>query len=618
MSLISELQRRNVIRVAMAYVALAWLVVQVLDSLAPLFGLSEGTARLIVILMAIGLLPVLVVSWLFELTPEGFKREGDVDHGALANRESAKRLDRAIIAVLAVAVVYFAFDKFVLDPARDVEMATEAVEQARDADLLASFGEHSIAVLPFSDLSPDRDQEYFSDGVAEEIINLLSRIRNLRVIARSSAFSFKGQNLAASEIASRLNVRYILEGSIRRAGERLRITTTVIDASTDTQLWSENFDRDFGDIFAIQDEIAGEVVGRMEMQVSGKMPLASRVDPESYAKFLQARHLLSRQNNTDALEAERLLDEAVVLDPSNIAALLLYQRVYAQKRYWGLMTRADQVILIREVMNRVLELDPGNAAAIVSLAGYEQEALDTLEGALKASSFALKMLPTDVGANSVAAHLLSRLGLYERALGYYDYILGKDPLCAHCLRGLMLTLMAKGDYVQAMDANRKYVAVTGGSGTYNRGLMQLLQGDAEAALETIEASGTMPFVIAQGRALVYWTTGRIGEYETAVADLKGFIGDEKYANYLVRPQDYLAGVYAYVGRYDEAFEVLDTLIDPPKSQGPVRWNTDPLFKSLHDDPRWLVLLEKEGISPRQIESYRLDKLFPGPGIVPAD
>ena len=343
MSVYAELKRRNVIRVGTAYVAFSWLVIQVLETLLPIFGISEATARIIVIILAIGLLPVLVLSWLFELTPEGLKREGEVDHASSASVDATRRLDRVVIVLLGAAVVYFAFDKFVLDPARDVEIVEEAMEQAQDNALLSSYGEHSVAVMAFSDLSANGDQEYFSDGIAEEIINLLSRIRNLRVIARSSAFSFKGQNLAASEIAERLNVRYVMEGSIRRAGDRLRITTTMIDASTDTQLWSENFDRDFGDIFAIQDEIAGEVVDMLEMQISGKLPSVNRVDPESYSLYLQARYALNSHHGEAVTEADRLLDRALEIDPGNVAAWVLYPTAYSLLDYWGVLTREEAI-----------------------------------------------------------------------------------------------------------------------------------------------------------------------------------------------------------------------------------------------------------------------------------
>ena len=214
-------------------------------------------------------------------------REGDVDHEAPASRDSARRLDRIIIGVLAVAVVYFAVDKFVFDPARDAEIVEEAAEQARDEALLGSFGDRSIAVMPFADL---------------------------RVISRSSAFSFKGQGLPVGEIAERLNVRYVMEGSVRRAGDALRITAQMIDARTDTQLWSENFDRQFGDIFAIQDEIAAEVVGKLEIELTGAMPSSTVVDPEAYALYLQAKEQLNLQTSTAAQQAERLLEQSLAID----------------------------------------------------------------------------------------------------------------------------------------------------------------------------------------------------------------------------------------------------------------------------------------------------------------
>jgi TolB-like protein len=618
MSLIAELQRRNVIRVGTAYVAFAWLVVQVLDSLAPVFGLSDPLTRLVVIVLAIGLVPVLVASWLFELTPEGLARDNTVDHDAPARRNAAKRLDQVIIAMLAVAVSYFAFDKFVLDPGRDADIAREAAEQARDAALVDAFGEHSIAVMPFADLSPDKDQEYFSDGVAEEIINLLSRIRNLRVVARSSAFSFKGQNLPASEIASRLNVNYILEGSIRRMGDRLRVTTTMIDGRTDTQLWSENFDREFGDIFAIQDEIANEVVDRLELQISGEMPLADRFDPESYSLFLQARHLLQRQRDEGAAEAETLLEEALARDPNNVAALLLYASIYGQNLYWGHLTREQWASQLREKMDRVLAIDPGNPEAQVILANLKAEVEGSLSAQLDAASLGLRLMPTDTNTNRIAAYQLRRLGRLGLSSEYSRYVLGKDPLCAACLRGYMFTLIALGDYPAAAEINRRYRTVTGGSGEYYQGIIELLRGDAEAALATIESAQTIPFVQLQGKVIAYWTLGRIEAHEAALSELEASVEDEKFERYLVRPEDFLASAYAWVGRSDEAMDILDRRIDSPASSGPRNWNIDPLLRSLHDDPRWPALLERAGLAPHQLRKFDIEKLFPGPGTVPVE
>ena len=618
MSLISELKRRNVLRVAAAYLALAWLVVQVLDTLAPLFGIGEDLSRLIVILLAIGFVVVVIVSWLFELTPGGFRREQDVDHASQEGRAASKRLDRIIIAILAVAVVYFAFDKFVLDPARDVEIATEAAEHARDAALTGAYGEHSIAVMPFADMSPEKNQEYFSDGIAEEIISLLSRIRNLRVIARSSAFAFKGQGLAMGEIADRLNVRYIMEGSIRRAGDQLRITAAVIDARTETQLWSEKFDRVFDDIFAIQDEIAGEIVDRLEMQIKGELPRVERVKPESYALYLQARHQLQLHSHPGTVEANRLLDQAIAIDPMNTAAWLLYLDLDKAKAYWGMWQEEEALAHSRDAVARVLAIDPGNPDALIAERRLRQDAVDTWEGELEASEFALKLMPTDIEANLSAALALGRLGQMDEARAYFDYVLGKDPLCVSCLRGYMFTLMSMGQLEKAAEACQRYISLTGGSGIYTLGIIQLLQGKAEQALETVESSDTFAFVKMQGRALAYWTLDREGDYAVALGELEAAVNDAQWDKYPIRPEDFLAGVYAWVGRKDEAFGILDELIDPPRSWGPSRWNIDPLFASLHGDPRWISLLQKEGIGPRKIEDFELGKRFPGPGLTPPD
>ena len=616
MSLYGELKRRNVLRVATAYVAVSWLLIQVLDTLLPIFDANESIARITVIILAIGFLPVLILSWVFELTPDGLKRDGDVDQSSASSRDSAKSLDRLIIGVLAVAVVYFAVDKFILDPERDKEVVAEATQQARDAALVRSYGEHSIAVMPFSDLSPNQDQEYFSDGIAEEIINLLSRIQNLRVIARSSAFSFKGQNLAASEIAERLNVRYVMEGSVRRAGDRLRITTTIIDARTDTQLWSEKFDRNFDDIFAIQDEIAGETVNRIEMQVSGAMPLTNRVDPESYSLFLQARHAMSKHSDPGSQDALRFLEQALEIDPANVEALTLLSGVYRSREYFGHMSLEEAIAKSKDVIDKALELNPSDPYALMIKRSLQRDAIDTWKGEIEAASYNLTLLPTDVQANLTAAGVLGTLGLHDKSLAYADYVLSKDPLCGGCLRAQMLTLMAKGDLAAADESAQRYVAISGGAGTYNFGLIKFFQGDFDAALELIESSRVVPFVKLQGRALVYWRRGDTELYDETLAELEAALENPEYDKFRIRPADFLAGLYSYVGRHDEAFAILDELIDPPRSWGPIRWNADPLFRPLHDDPRWVELLEREGSSAEQLASYELDKLFPGPGKKP--
>ncbi|UCC14439.1 MAG: adenylyl cyclase, partial [Gammaproteobacteria bacterium] len=264
MTFLEELKRRNVVRVGAAYVALSWLIIQVAETLFPLFGLSDAAARLVVILLAIGFLPALVFAWVFEFTPEGLRRESEVDHDSDVSRRMTRRLDRLIMVFLTLALGYFALDKFVIDPARDAEELATATEQARQEGrsdaIVESYGDKSIAVLPFVNMSSDSEQEYFADGISEELLNLLARIPTLRVISRSSAFSFKGKDVNIPEVARQLNVAHVLEGSVRKSGDKIRITAQLIEARSDTHLWSETYDRTLDDIFAIQDNVAAAVV----------------------------------------------------------------------------------------------------------------------------------------------------------------------------------------------------------------------------------------------------------------------------------------------------------------------------------------------------------------------
>jgi len=236
LSFLNELKRRNVLRVGAAYIVAAWLVIQIAETIFPLFGYGDTPARLVVIVLSIGFIPSLIISWVFEITPEGLRRDADVDRDHSITQVTGKKLDHIILVVLALALGYFAFDKFVLDPARDQSKVEIARQQGRTEALVESYGDQSIAVLPFVNMSSDEEQEYFSDGISEELLNLLAKIPELRVISRSSAFSYKGKDFKLAQVAEELNVAHILEGSVRKAGNKVRITAQLIEARSDTHL----------------------------------------------------------------------------------------------------------------------------------------------------------------------------------------------------------------------------------------------------------------------------------------------------------------------------------------------------------------------------------------------
>ncbi len=218
-------------RAAAAYLAVSWLLIQVVETVFPAFGFGGTDVRIVIIVLVIGLIPVLIFSWAFELTPEGLKKEWEVDRSRSISARTSKTLDRIIMLVLALALGFFAFDKFVLDPARDATREEAVARQARSDALVESYGDKSIAVLPFVNMSSDPEQEYFSNGISEELLNLLTRIPQLRVISRSSAFSYKGKDIDIPTMAEQLNVAHILEGSVRKSGNRVRITAQLIEAA---------------------------------------------------------------------------------------------------------------------------------------------------------------------------------------------------------------------------------------------------------------------------------------------------------------------------------------------------------------------------------------------------
>jgi adenylate cyclase len=362
MSLLSELNRRNVFRVGAAYVVTSWLLIQVAETIFPLFGFDDAPARVVVVVLAIGLVPALVIAWAFELTPEGIRRETAVDRSQSVTVQTGKKLDRVIALVLALALAYFAFDKFVLDPARDAALVEETVQQARSDALVESYGELSIAVLPFENLSDDPQQEYFSDGMAEELLNLLTRVQRLRVISRSSSFAFKGQPINIPTIAAKLGVNHIVEGSVRKSGDRIRITAQLIEARSDTHLWSQTYERRLEDVFAIQDEISAAIVD--ELQAALALPVAAGAaanapaSTEAYEAYLRGKFLMA-QRTSDTLEAAiEQLEMAIELDPDYALAHAELAIAIRLLTNYGDLTGPEAQERARPHAERALELAP--------------------------------------------------------------------------------------------------------------------------------------------------------------------------------------------------------------------------------------------------------------------
>jgi TolB-like protein/Tfp pilus assembly protein PilF len=378
-SFYTELRRRNVVKVATVYLIAGWLAIQVIDVAFPLLAIPEWTGSLVLILLLIGFPFALIFAWAFELTPEGLKREAEVDRSQSITLRTGRRIDFIIIGLLLVAVVYFFLEPRIsmdqpVNPGKSPTVSEAAAAQSDDI---------SVAVLPFVNMSSDKDNEYFSDGISEELLNVLVRIKGLRVPSRTSSFAFKNQHMNIAEIASALGVDHILEGSVRKAGGRVRITAQLIDVDTDTHLWSETFDRDLEDIFAVQDEIAQKIlraiqetlsvgdVGDAAAAVADNRPPSGSV--EAYELYLQGRHFLYRRGD-DLEKALARFKEVVQADPEYAAAWSGLAATYIVYPDYLPMNRQKAHIDAREAAEKSLELRPDQAEplAVLGLVAADQ------------------------------------------------------------------------------------------------------------------------------------------------------------------------------------------------------------------------------------------------------
>jgi len=592
MSLFDQLKRRNVLRVAIFYLAGSWLLIQVLETLFPIFRLDETSIQIVVIILGIGFIPALILSWVFELTPEGLKRDKDVDRSAPATIESGKGLDRIVIVVLVLALGYFAVDKFILDPARDAEVVETATERARTEALYESFGDKSIVVLPFVNMSADPDQDYFADGISEELLNLLARIQELRVISRTSAFSFKGKGVDIATIAEALNVDHVLEGSIRKSGNKVRITAQLIDARTDSHIWSETYDRTLDDIFVIQDEIAAAVVDGLRVELLGEVPKTKKVNPQAFALYLKARRILDyfgHDNENYVSEAENLIHQALELEPGYINALSELVRVYYRGGGSNKVSPEEGLRLARELVAKIAAIDPDDGTVDGWLSWFAfYEDYDFVTGARHLQR-SLMANPTDVEYLRDATPILMTLGYLDEAVAGVEYVVANDPLCTRCQYYLARAYRLAGRFDDAEAAIRAaLILVYPCYYPLHRDLGRVLmfKGDPEAALEEFRINDN-----AEGVVVALHDLGRQKEFETAFSELREIDAIEDPAR--------VAYVYAWIGDVDAAFEYLDKAFfnDRSSLSRMVRY---PTFRSLHDDPRWQALLHKLGMSDEQL------------------
>ncbi len=603
MSLIAELKRRNVFRVGIAYLALGWIVTEVTATVAPMLHLPEWVGPVVLWIGVIGFPFVVMFSWIYELTPEGLKRETEIEPSASVTQHTARRLDYLIIGLLVVVIGLYAFQAF--RPAAEshktvIARATPGGEPGTTAP--ESVEDRSVAVLPFVDMSEARDQEYFADGISEELLNLLAKVPQLRVIARTSSFSFKGKEVDIAEIARKLNVANVLEGSVRKSGDTLRITAQLIRASDSSHVWSQTYDRKLTDVFAVQDEIAAAVVEQLKVTLLGDAPKTRATDPEAYALFLQAREV-GRQASPAAYEqAIALFKQALAIDPSYAPAWAGLAFVYFRQMDLGQISMDHGLELGDQAIEKALEHDPAYALAYAYMAMFEGVLKRDYAASARHLEQALALDPANVEIIGIASAIARRLGRLELAISLAEYYVAQDPLSVNGYAGLGLAYRYTGQLDKSIAAYRKLLSIAPDAGWEHTALGDVLlqKGDANAALAEYQKEPVEVFRLA-GLAHAYRALGRKAESDAAFAELTRKYPDTKLFT--------IATVLAERGDFDGAFATLDKAArQHDLDLGAIA--VFPAFAPMHDDPRWLALLRRLGMAPEQLAAIRFDVSVP--------
>ena len=564
MSFFDELKKRNVIRVGIAYLVGGWLVVEVLSALLPDYE------RLFVLLLVSGLPIALIISWVFEVTPEGIKVEDHTDTPAEARFKArrTRKMDMGIMLALGLVVAYFVFEKIWL---------SDVVRGNNDA----------IAVLPFTDMSPRRDQEYFAEGLTVELLNMLSRVANLRVTGKTSAFQFKDFQGDFSDIGKTLNVGTILEGSVRAVDNNVRITTNLIDAEQGHTLWSANYDRQLNNIFQVQDEIARAVVKALKAQLlqTADEPVDRVVVAEAYTAYQQGAYLQGQMTVENQQSAINYFKQSIDKDPAYAEPLVGLADA-------NLMLALNMVAIDRDVgigeatgyLDQALRLNPDLPDAHVAKALIKQINFRDLVGAELDLKRALDSDPTHITALRRLGTIYGIQGRYDEAMETFQKIINRDPLNAPTYSNYSYNALAAGNLPVAEQMIKKVLEFRPDSifANFQLARVYLAEADVEAAELAIQSE---PHPV--------WKNIGLGMIACVKDDKeKGLsIADE-----LIEQREIFnaAEIYNLCGETDKVFELLQqaaTDRDPALTEMKLSWAMTPL----RSDPRWIEILKVMGL-----------------------
>jgi len=577
----TRLRRRKVVQWGIAYVAGSWALLQGIVLLADVFHWPESSKQIATLVLLIGLPVALVLAWY---------------HGD-RGEQRIRGTELSIITVLLLlggAVLWY--------HQRESGKLVDTVASATPSATVPVPTDKSIAVLPFVNMSPDKEQEYFADGISEELLNLLAQVPELRVIARTSSFSFKGKEADIAEIAHKLNVANVLEGSVRKSGETLRITAQLVRASDSSHLWSQTYDRQMTDVFKVQDEIAAAVVGQLKIKLLGVAPTMRVTDSQAYALFLQGREIVRRANPAANEQAIALYKQVLTIDPGYAPAWDGLAEAYYNDMDFGVLAVDHGLPLARAAIKQALASDPTYAPVYARAALIEGGVGRDLSAAARHLEKGLTLDPSNLDLIGVAIKIARRLHRPQQSVDLSEYLISRDPVNPYGHEQVAWSYLYVGRLDEAAAAFRTVLRLSPDYGGAREMLGETLlrQANAEDALAEMRQERIESYRLA-GLSMAYHALGRRTESDAALNELI-----RKYR----RTQPYNIGyTLAFRGEIDRTFEWLDRAVE----YGDVLLSvlaSDPMMDLLHADPRWLPLLRRLGQAPEQLAAIKFDVKVP--------
>ena len=572
----AELRRRNVYKVAVAYAVVAWLLVQVATQVFPFFDIPNWAVRLVVLAAIIGFPLALFLAWAFEITPEGIKTTEAAERETQPVRLRRHGWIYVVIVAALLSIGLFFVGRY---SARENASTPHADVPAK-----------SIAVLPFVNMSSDKEQEYFSDGLSEELLNQLAQIPQLRVIARTSSFSFKGKEVDVATIAKALNVANVLEGSVRKSANTLRITAQLVRASDSSHLWSQTYDRQMSDVLKVQDEIAGDVVAALKVKLlpTQELPKTQRTNnPEAYEHYLRGIEIFRQDRLGLSQFAAAEFQKAIALDSkyANAYVALAIAQVRGAEVAASQTERAEETKQSFATLEQAISLAPDLATGFIARGYLRYSRTWDWQGAAADFKQALALDPNNAELLSFCSESLFFGGHQAEAIAMARKATVVDPLSLGVRYNLGLLLFCSGQDIEARLAWQQVLDLNQGARwpNYLMGYLDLKGGKLENARAHFQASDEA-FRLT-GTAMLEYTEGHPAESEKALDTLK--------TKYTAGSAFQVATVYAWRGEKDHAFEWLDRAYDQHDA-GMVRLRYDPTLACLHDDPRFSALVKKMG------------------------